>query len=121
MTLNGEAQTVKTNLNQVTVLDARGGNLGWSLTGSMTDLVAANGTDKIPAGNLSWTPSCAAGTGSLSTVTNGTAGRSAPPRRRCAAWPRTARRPVASSPATRKSRSPHRSSPLRVPTRGRSR
>jgi hypothetical protein len=74
VTLNGEAQTVKTNLNQVTVLDARGGNLGWSLTGSMTDLVAANGTDKIPAGNLSWTPSCAAGAGSLSTVTNGTAG-----------------------------------------------
>ncbi|WP_345678853.1 hypothetical protein [Yinghuangia aomiensis] len=74
VTLNGEAQTVKANLNQVTVLDARGGNLGWSLTGSMTDLVAANGTDKIPAGNLSWTPSCAAGAGSLSTVTNGTAG-----------------------------------------------
>lgn len=74
VTLNGEAQTVKANLNQVTVVDARGGNLGWSLTGSMTDLVAANGTDKIPAGNMSWTPSCAAGAGSLSTVTNGTAG-----------------------------------------------
>ncbi|GAA4982412.1 hypothetical protein GCM10023205_59810 [Yinghuangia aomiensis] len=74
VTLNGEAQTVKANLNQVTVLDARGGNLGWSLTGSMTDLVAANGTDKIPAGNLAWTPSCAAGAGSLSTVASGTAG-----------------------------------------------
>ncbi|GAA4982418.1 hypothetical protein GCM10023205_59820 [Yinghuangia aomiensis] len=74
VTLNGEAQTVKANLNQVTVTDARGGTLGWSLTGSMTDLVAANGTDKIPAGNLAWTPSCAAGAGSLSTVTHGTAG-----------------------------------------------
>ncbi|MGA4543038.1 hypothetical protein ACPA54_23910 [Uniformispora flossi] len=73
-TLNGEAQTLKANLNQVSVLDARGGNLGWSLTGSMTDLVAANGTDKIPAGNMSWAPSCAAGAGSLSTVANGTAG-----------------------------------------------
>ncbi|MGA4543044.1 hypothetical protein ACPA54_23940 [Uniformispora flossi] len=73
VTLNGEAQTVKANLNQVTVVDARGGSLGWSLTGSMTDLVAANGTDKIPAGNLAWTPSCAAGAGSLSTVVNGTA------------------------------------------------
>ncbi|GAA4982405.1 hypothetical protein GCM10023205_59800 [Yinghuangia aomiensis] len=74
VTLNGEAQTVKANLNQVTVTDSRGGTLGWSLTGSMTDLVAANGTDKIPAGNLAWTPSCAAGAGSLSTVTNGAAG-----------------------------------------------
>ncbi|MGR6997768.1 hypothetical protein ACU686_06040 [Yinghuangia aomiensis] len=74
VTLNGEAQTVKANLNQVTVVDARGGNLGWSLTGSMTDLVAANGTDKIPAGNLAWAPSCAAGVGSLSTVGNGAAG-----------------------------------------------
>ncbi|MGR6997771.1 WxL domain-containing protein [Yinghuangia aomiensis] len=74
VTLNGEAQTVKANLNQVTVTDARGGTLGWSLTGSMTDLVAANGTDKIPAGNLAWTPSCAATEGSLSAVANGTAG-----------------------------------------------
>ncbi|MGA4543043.1 hypothetical protein ACPA54_23935 [Uniformispora flossi] len=74
VTMNGEAQTVKANLNQVTVVDARGGNLGWSLTGSMTDLVAANGTDKIPAGNLAWTPSCGAGAGSLSAVANGTAG-----------------------------------------------
>jgi hypothetical protein len=74
VTLNGEAQTVKANLGQVTVLDARGGDLGWSLTGSMTDLAAANGTDKIPAGNLSWTPSCAAAQGSLSAVDNGTPG-----------------------------------------------
>lgn len=73
-TLNGEAQQLPGSLNQVTVVDARGGNLGWALTGSMTDLVAANGTDKIPAGNLAWTPSCAAGAGSLSTVNSGTAG-----------------------------------------------
>ncbi|MGA4543040.1 hypothetical protein ACPA54_23920 [Uniformispora flossi] len=73
-TLNGEAQMLNANLNRVSVLDARGGNLGWSLTGSMTDLVAANGTDKIPAGNLAWTPSCAAGAGSLSAVANGTPG-----------------------------------------------
>ncbi|MGA4543041.1 hypothetical protein ACPA54_23925 [Uniformispora flossi] len=73
-TLNGEAQQLSGSLNQVTVVDARGGNLGWALTGSMTDLVAANGTDKIPAGNLAWTPSCAAGADSLSTVANGTPG-----------------------------------------------
>ncbi|MGA4543036.1 hypothetical protein ACPA54_23900 [Uniformispora flossi] len=73
-TLDGSAQKLNANLNQVTVLDARGGNLGWSLTGTMTDLVAGNGTDKIPAGNISWTPSCAATAGSLSTVTSGSAG-----------------------------------------------
>ncbi|WP_436775524.1 WxL domain-containing protein [Yinghuangia sp. YIM S09857] len=73
-TLNGQAQTLNGSLNQVTVVDARGGNLGWSLTGTMTDLVAGNGTDKIPAGNISWTPSCAASPGSISTVTSGTPG-----------------------------------------------
>ncbi|MEU8140022.1 hypothetical protein [Streptodolium elevatio] len=73
-TLNGEAQRLTAPLNQVTVVDARGGNNGWTLTGAMTDLVAANGTDKIPAGNVSWTPSCAALPGSLSTVTSGSTG-----------------------------------------------
>jgi len=73
-TLNGEAQTLTAPLNQVTVVDARSGNLGWSLTGTMTDLVAGNGTDKIPAGNISWTPSCAATPNSPSTVTSGSPG-----------------------------------------------
>ncbi len=73
-TLNGTAQTLTANLNQVTVTDSRGGNLGWSLTGTLTDLVAANGTDKIPAGNVAWTPSCAAAPESLSSVENGTPG-----------------------------------------------
>ncbi|WP_436775530.1 hypothetical protein [Yinghuangia sp. YIM S09857] len=73
-TLNGQAQTLNGSLNQVTVTDSRGGALGWSLTGTMTDLVAANGTDKIPAGNIAWTPSCAAAQGSLDEVANGTAG-----------------------------------------------
>lgn len=74
VTLNGEVQTLTANLNQVTVVDARGGTLGWALTGTMTDLVAANGTDKIPAGNVSWTPSCAAKPGAPSQVVTGTAG-----------------------------------------------
>ncbi|WP_436775526.1 hypothetical protein [Yinghuangia sp. YIM S09857] len=73
-TLNGEAQTLNGSLSQVTVVDARGGNLGWSLTGTMTDLAAANGTERIPAENISWTPSCAATPGSLNEIANGTAG-----------------------------------------------
>ncbi|GAA4982386.1 hypothetical protein GCM10023205_59770 [Yinghuangia aomiensis] len=73
--LNGQAQTVNGTLNQVTVTDGRGTNLGWSLTGTMSDLLSANGTDKIPAGNIGWTPSCAAQEGSLSQVANGPAGQ----------------------------------------------
>ncbi|MGA4543045.1 hypothetical protein ACPA54_23945 [Uniformispora flossi] len=72
--LNGQAQTVNGTLNQVTVTDGRGTNLGWSLTGTMSDLLSANGTDKIPAGNIGWTPSCAAQEGSLSQVANGPSG-----------------------------------------------
>ncbi|MGR6997767.1 hypothetical protein ACU686_06035 [Yinghuangia aomiensis] len=72
--LNGQAQTVNGTLNQVTVTDGRGTNLGWSLTGTMSDLLSANGTDKIPAGNIGWTPLCAAREGSLSQVANGPAG-----------------------------------------------
>ncbi|MCF2528972.1 hypothetical protein [Yinghuangia soli] len=73
-TMNGTAQQLNAPLNQVTVVDARGGGLGWSLTGMMTDLVAANGVDKIPAGNIAWAPACAAAPGSLSPVATGTAG-----------------------------------------------
>ncbi|UGQ14063.1 hypothetical protein LO772_10920 [Yinghuangia sp. ASG 101] len=73
-TLNGTEQTLNADLNQVTVTDARGGKLGWSLTGTMTDLVAANGTGSIPAGNIAWTPSCAALPDSPSPVASGTPG-----------------------------------------------
>lgn len=72
--LNGQAHTVNGSLNQVTVTDGRGTTLGWSLTGTMSDLLSANGTDKIPAGNIAWTPSCAAQEGSLSQVANGPSG-----------------------------------------------
>ncbi|MCF2531969.1 WxL domain-containing protein [Yinghuangia soli] len=73
-TLDGEEHTLPAALNQVTVTDSRGSDLGWSLTGTMTDLTAANGQDKIPAGNLSWTPSCAAAPSSLDQAVGGTAG-----------------------------------------------
>lgn len=73
-TLNGTEQTLNANLNQVTVTDARGGTLGWSLTGTMTDLTATTGTGSIPAGNISWTPVCAALPESPSAVVSGTPG-----------------------------------------------
>jgi len=72
ITLNGQEQTMTGALNQVTVVDARAGNLGWQLTGAVSDLTSDNGT--IPAANVSWTPACVAGEGSPSTVTAGTAG-----------------------------------------------
>jgi len=72
-TLNGQEQELSANLNQVTVVDARSGNLGWSLTGTMTDLASPEG-GKIPAGNVSWTPACAASENSPSEVVTGSAG-----------------------------------------------
>jgi len=72
-TLNGQEQELSANLNQVTVVDARSGNLGWSLTGTMTDLTAPEG-GTIPAGNVSWTPACAASENSPSAVVTGSAG-----------------------------------------------
>jgi len=72
ITLNGREQTLSGALNQVTVVDARGTDLGWQLTGAVSALTSENGT--IPATDVAWTPSCAAVEGSPSTVTAGTAG-----------------------------------------------
>ncbi|MYW02115.1 hypothetical protein [Streptomyces sp. SID3343] len=74
VTLNGTEQTMSGALNQVTVVDARSGNLGWSLTGAVTDLKLADASASIPAGNVSWTPACAAAEGSPSAVVSGSAG-----------------------------------------------
>jgi hypothetical protein len=72
ITLNGAEQTATGDLRKVEVVDARGGGTGWSLTGTLTDFGSAAGT-KIPAGNMSWTPSCTAGP-AASTVTPGSTG-----------------------------------------------
>ncbi|MBO2447858.1 hypothetical protein J4573_12210 [Actinomadura barringtoniae] len=72
VTLDGTARTATGDLKQVQVVDARGGTSGWSLTGTITDFASSSGL-KIPAGNLSWTPKCAAAAGS-SVVTTGSAG-----------------------------------------------
>ncbi|MCF2531940.1 hypothetical protein [Yinghuangia soli] len=73
-TLDGEEQSLKAALNRITVVDTRGGSLGWSLTGTMTDLAAENGRDKIAAGSIGWAPACVAAAGSLSAVSPGAAG-----------------------------------------------
>ena len=73
-TLNGQAQTLNANLNQVTVLDARGGTAGWSLVGTLTDLTASDNSASIPAGNVTWTPACAKSETSPSAVVTGSAG-----------------------------------------------
>jgi hypothetical protein len=53
------------SLPQATVTDLRGTNVGWNVTGDLTDF--ANGPSTIPNGNLSWTPSAAkvSGTGTV--------------------------------------------------------
>ncbi|WTW95224.1 hypothetical protein OG216_18390 [Streptomycetaceae bacterium NBC_01309] len=73
-TLDGSAKTLEAPLNQLTVTDSRSGGMGWSLTGTMTDLAHAGGVAAIPAGNVSWAPNCAALPGSPSQVTSGGAG-----------------------------------------------
>ncbi|MHC5904933.1 beta-xylosidase [Streptomyces sp. S6] len=59
-------------LQAVTVKDFRGGPAGWSLTGKVTDFTGPGA--KIPAGKLSWTPTCTTKAGSPSTCQAGSAG-----------------------------------------------
>jgi len=74
-TVTGTEQRLTAPLNRVTVTDARSGNLGWSLTGVITDLTTEGGTATIPAANVAWTPACAVEPGSpASAVTTGSAG-----------------------------------------------
>jgi hypothetical protein len=88
--LNGHVQTRTGDLNQVTVTDTRGTNVGWTLTGQLegdfvngtpgnengntfATGVEPNSHNKIPASNLSWTPSV-----SLAVPTDGLPGDVAP-------------------------------------------
>ena len=73
-TLNGTAQRLTGALNPVTVLDARGGHLGWTVNATMTDLVTADGAGRIPAGSVNWTPTCAASEESPSAAVPGSPG-----------------------------------------------
>ncbi|TIC88281.1 hypothetical protein E8D34_04895 [Nocardioides sp. GY 10113] len=70
--LNGTDQTSTGSLQDVTVMDYRGGTLGWSLIGTFAGLTS--GPQPIDADKLSWTPSCTPGANSDDTVTVGAAG-----------------------------------------------
>ncbi|MFC9971100.1 hypothetical protein ACFVH6_09390 [Spirillospora sp. NPDC127200] len=72
VTLDGGEQTTTGSLRKVTVVDARGGTAGWSLTGVLTDFAAPSGA-KIPASGLTWKPSCA-GRNGATPATPGSAG-----------------------------------------------
>ncbi|MEV6110841.1 beta-xylosidase [Streptomyces sp. NPDC051940] len=69
----GEGGNSTGALNSVTVKDYRGGTVGWSLTGTVTDFDGP-GTASIPGSALSWTPSCATAAGSPSTCAAGSPG-----------------------------------------------
>ncbi|HEY6531496.1 MAG TPA: WxL domain-containing protein, partial [Acidimicrobiales bacterium] len=76
-TLNGTNQTATGSLNQVTVTDSRGTLGGWTLTGNVTDLTTGVGADAnhtLPAASITWTPACAATTGTSAEVAPGAAG-----------------------------------------------
>ncbi|MFC6929189.1 hypothetical protein ACFQHO_01680 [Actinomadura yumaensis] len=72
VTLDGTPSSSTGELRKVQVVDARGGTVGWSLTGTLTDFTSPGGT-KIPAGGLTWKPRCSARSGS-SPATPGSVG-----------------------------------------------
>lgn len=69
----GEGGAAPGRIGTVTVRDARGGPAGWSLIGKVGDFTGPGGV-RIPAGSLSWTPSCVAAEGSPSVCVAGSAG-----------------------------------------------
>jgi hypothetical protein len=69
--LDGTAQAATGSLQDATVMDHRGGTLGWSLVGSFSGL---SGPAEIAPDKLSWTPSCAAAGNNDDAVSVGAAG-----------------------------------------------
>jgi chitinase len=69
ITLNGADQIVDGALNPVTVIDSRGTNGGWSLTGQVTDF-QGSASGIIPAVDLGWHPTASVATGNLNLVHN---------------------------------------------------
>ena len=61
ITLNGAAQTSTGSLQDVTVMDYRGGTLGWSLVGRFSGLTGpampTGGNFTLPPTAMTWTPS----------------------------------------------------------------
>ena len=76
--LNGAAQTSTGSLQDVTVMDYRGGTLGWSLVGRFSGLTGpakpTTGNHTIASSAMTWTPSCTAGTNNDDTIVTGGAG-----------------------------------------------
>ncbi|GAA2730747.1 hypothetical protein GCM10010439_44490 [Actinocorallia aurantiaca] len=68
VTLDGSVKTTTGTLKRVTVSDARGSSVGWSLIGTLSDFKGPAGAS-IAAGNLSWTPQCTARAGATPVVT----------------------------------------------------
>jgi len=57
ITLNGTPQTSTGSLNEITVADLRGSDLGWTLNATATSFTGSNG-GSIPASSLTVTPGC---------------------------------------------------------------
>ncbi|WP_405492004.1 hypothetical protein [Streptomyces sp. NBC_00096] len=73
--LDGTSHDVPGTLNPIQVSDARGSAAGWSLTGTLSDFTAAGGAaGVIPAGAVSWTPSCSAHADAVGTPNAGAPG-----------------------------------------------
>jgi hypothetical protein len=66
-------QRLDGRLNPITIQDHRGGTLGWTLTGQLSDFVG-DGGEIVPARRLTWTPTCATLEGPQGTVGSGLPG-----------------------------------------------
>ncbi|MDR0593194.1 MAG: family 20 glycosylhydrolase [Bifidobacteriaceae bacterium] len=77
VTLNGLDQLVGGHLNTAHVIDARGTNAGWTLSGVASDFVGPLGGE-IAAANLGWSPQASAIAGSLGLVGSGASSAVAP-------------------------------------------
>ncbi|MGI9665799.1 MAG: hypothetical protein ACR2N2_01690 [Acidimicrobiia bacterium] len=71
--LDGTDQSAVGDLNQISVVDARGTSAGWTLVGSSDDLNngGANPGSTLLASTLEWVPACSAVAGGSAAVTSG--------------------------------------------------
>ncbi|GAA2328874.1 glycosyl hydrolase family 18 protein [Dactylosporangium salmoneum] len=66
--LNGQDQVVTGPLGHVTVVDSRGTNAGWNVTGQVSDFRSPAGNQTIAAANLGWAPTAGLVPGGMNLV-----------------------------------------------------
>jgi hypothetical protein len=81
VTLDGANQVTTADLNELTIVDARGTDAPWTLTASVTDFAhttSSTGNITIPGSNLAWSPTCTVVEGVVGSVSDGGSGQFVP-------------------------------------------